>query len=58
MSSARNHAKRSHRSEHFKRTDIGASTRKMWVKQAQKPQRLSLREKFLNLFRRSNNAGN
>ena len=52
MSSARNHAKRSHRSEHFKRSSIGASTRKMWVKESQKPQRLGLFERFKNLFRR------
>lgn len=58
MSSARNHSKRSHRSEHFKRADVGASTRKMWVKQAQAPKRVSLYERFKNLFRRSNNAGN
>jgi len=58
MSSARNHAKRSHRSEHFKRSSINTSSHKMWVKQAQKPQRLSLIERFKNLFRRSNNAGN
>lgn len=58
MSSARNHAKRSHRSEHFKKASIGTSTRKMWVRKTQKPRQLSLRERFLNLFRRSNNAGN
>lgn len=58
MSSARNHTKRSHRSEHFKRASIGASSRKMWVKEAQKPQRLGLRDRFMNLFRRREIIGN
>lgn len=58
MSSARNHAKRSHRSEHFKRSSIGASTRKMWVKQAHKPQRLGFLDRVRNLFRRREIIGN
>lgn len=49
MSSARNHAKRSHRSEHAKRSCINGSARKMYIKQAQKPKHLSL---FERLFRR------
>lgn len=49
MSSARNHAKRSHRSEHARRSCINGSARKMYIKQAQKPKHLSL---FERLFRR------
>lgn len=49
MSSARNHAKRSHRSEHAKRSCINGSARKMYIKLVQKPKRLSL---FERLFRR------
>ena len=58
MSSARNHAKRSHRSEHIKRASIGTSARKMYIRERDKPKRISFFEKFKNLFRRSNNAGN
>lgn len=52
MSSARNHAKRSHRSEQFKKASIGASARKMWVREVQKPRRASLFTRFGNLLRR------
>lgn len=48
MSSAKNHAKRSHRSEHAKRSAIGSSARKMRVRQARKPQPLWF---FENLIR-------
>ena len=50
MSSAKNHAKRSHRSEHAKRSAIGASARKMHIRKAQKPKRFRL---FENLIRRT-----
>lgn len=52
MSSARNHAKRSHRSEQFKKASVGASARKMWVREVQKPRRASLFTRFGNLLRR------
>lgn len=52
MSSARNHAKRSHRSEHFKKASIGTSARKMWIKEYQKPQRAGLFARFRSLFHR------
>lgn len=53
MSSARNHAKRSHRSEHFKKASIGTSTRKMWIGEYQKPQRAGLFARFKSLFHRN-----
>ena len=52
MSSARNHSKRSHRSEHNKRSAIGHSARKTWIKQAQTPKRVAFFERVKNLFRR------
>lgn len=55
MSSARNHAKRSHRSEHIKRMNVGTSARKMYIREKDKPKRISFFEKFKNLFHRSNN---
>ena len=48
MSSARNHAKRSHRSEHARRSCINGSARKMYIRQARKPQRLSLFERLFH----------
>lgn len=58
MSSARNHAKRSHRSEITKRMSIGTSTRKMYIRERNKPKRISFFEKFKNLFRRDKNQHN
>ena len=52
MSSARNHAKRSHRSEHFKKASIGTSARKVWVRELSKPQRAGLFARFKSLFHR------
>lgn len=57
MSSAKNHAKRSHRSEHIKRASMHTSTRKMWVRESNKPKKLSFFEKFKNLFRRNTSNG-
>jgi hypothetical protein len=57
MSSARNHAKRSHRSEHTKRMSIGTSIRKMYVREKDKPKRISFFEKFKNLFHRKSSNG-
>lgn len=51
MSSARNHARRSHRSEHAKRSCINTAARKTIVKQMQKPKRIGLLER---LTRRTN----
>lgn len=50
MSSARNHAKRSHRSEHFKKSVMGTSARKAWMKNDEKPKRLSFFEKIFSRY--------
>lgn len=41
MSSARNHAKRSHRSHHSMRANIGHSTRRAIIREHTKPRRQS-----------------
>ena len=41
MSSARNHAKRSHRSEHFKQSALGHSTRRAFNRSITKPKRVN-----------------
>ena len=53
MSSARNHAKRSHRSEHFKSSAINTSARRMYIRQAQKPKRETFFSKLARLFKRN-----
>lgn len=50
MSSAKNHAKRSHRSEHATRSCINTSARKMYVKQAYEPKRIGF---FARLMRKA-----
>lgn len=52
MSSARNHAKRSHRSEHFKQSAFNAHARKVYIKQATKPKRASFFSKLMRLIKR------
>lgn len=52
MSSARNHAKRSHRSEHFKKANVGASSRKMLIREIQKPKRAGFFTRFKSLLHR------
>lgn len=52
MSSARNHAKRSHRSEHFKTSTFNASARKMYIRQATKPKKVSFFSKMAQLLHR------
>lgn len=50
MSSARNHAKRSHRSEARKRSAVGMSARRMWITSEQKAVRKSIFQRLRNLF--------
>lgn len=52
MSSARNHAKRSHRSERFKSSAFNAHARKVYIQQAKKPKRESLISKLTRLIHR------
>ena len=54
MSSARNHAKRSHRSERFKTAAFSAPARKVYIQQAskQKPKRETFFSKLAGLIRR------
>lgn len=52
MSSASNHAKRSHRSEYAKRSVLQQSARKAAYKQQGKTYRTGLFKAFANLFRR------
>ena len=52
MSSARNHAKRSHRSEHFKQSAFNAHACKVYIQQAKKPKRETLFSKLARLLRR------
>ena len=54
MSSARNHAKRSHRSEHFKTSTFNASARKMYIQQATKPKKMSFFGKLAQMLHRKN----
>jgi hypothetical protein len=56
MSSARNHAKRSHRSEHFKTSTFNASARKMYIREATKPKKMSFFSKLAGLIHRKNSA--
>lgn len=42
MSSARNHAKRSHRSEHVKQSALGYSARRAFNRSRQKPKHFNL----------------
>lgn len=56
MSSARNHAKRSHRSEHIKHASIGASARRMLISNKVKTKRVSFFEKMAKMFRRNKEA--
>lgn len=51
MSSAKNHAKRSHRSEHFKKANVGTSCRRCWLRTIPKSQRAGLFARFRSLFR-------
>lgn len=57
MSRARNHAKRSHRSEHFKSSAINTSARRMYIRQAQKPKREIFFSKLARLFKRKSAEG-
>lgn len=52
MSSARNHARRSHRSEHFKTSTFNASARKMYIRQVTKPKRVSFFGKLAQMLHR------
>ena len=51
MSSARNHAKRSHRSEQFKKAALGSSARRMYIRQTQKPKRMNFFKSMVEKFR-------
>lgn len=52
MSSARNHAKRSHRSEHFKQSAFNAHARRVYIQQAKKPKRENFFSKLLRVIKR------
>lgn len=52
MSSARNHARRSHRSEHFKQSAFNAHARRAYIRQAKKPKRETFFSKLSKLFHR------
>lgn len=54
MSSARNHAKRSHRSEHSKSSAFTAHARKAYIRQTTKSKKMSFFSKLAGLFRRKN----
>lgn len=56
MSSARNHAKRSHRSEHFKRASIGASAHRAAISRSVKTKRVGFFERLARMFRRNKEA--
>jgi hypothetical protein len=53
MSSARNHAKRSHRSEHFKQSTLGHSERKAIIRSAQKPKRTNFFKAIADRLRKN-----
>lgn len=52
MSSARNHAKRSHRSEQFKHSAFNASARRAYIRQETKPKKTSFFRKLAGLIHR------
>lgn len=52
MSSAINHAKRSHRSEHRKQGAFNTSTRRVLIAQQQKPRRANLFRQLVQAIRR------
>lgn len=54
MSSARNHAKRSHRSERFKSSAFSAHARRVYIQQETKPKKSSFFRKLSNLIHRKN----
>lgn len=54
MSSARNHAKRSHRSERFKSSAFNAHARRVYIRQETKPKKMSFFSKLAGLIRRKN----
>ena len=58
MSSARNHAKRSHRSEHDKRSSVNMAARKTFLKSAQKPKSISFIDRLLRVRRQAKEATN
>lgn len=49
MSSAYNHAKRSHRSEGRKQAAFNTSTRRVLIAQAQKPKKMNFFKRLANL---------
>lgn len=53
MSSARNHAKRSHRSEHFKQSVLGHSARRAVIRSVQKPKRANFFKALAYRFRKN-----
>lgn len=54
MSSARNHAKRSHRSERYKKSAFSAHARKVHVRQINKPKKATFFSKLARVFHRKN----
>lgn len=54
MSSARNHAKRSHRSEHFKQSAFNTSARRAYIRQETRPKKMSFFSKLAGLIHRKN----
>lgn len=57
MSSARNHARRSHRSEHFKQSAFNAHARKAYIRQETKPKKTSFFRKLAGLIHRKKSEG-
>lgn len=56
MSSAYNHAKRSHRSERRKQAAFDTSTRRVLISPAQKPRKVNLFKRMVQAFRRQAEA--
>ena len=52
MSSARNHAKRSHRSEHFKQAAFNAGTRKVLIAKPMQAKRANFFSKLMRVIKR------
>ena len=52
MSSARNHAKRSHRSEHFKQSAFNTHARRAYIRQETRPKKVSFFRKLAGLIHR------
>lgn len=58
MSSARNHTKRSHRSEHFKKSALGHSAHRAFNRSITKPKHVNFFQAMADRFRKNKAPAN